>query len=167
MSRYSIGSNSGPATRFISLVRQFGIYTKLSYMLTSQQWMESNIAHSGPRFTIEYAIRGDGTTPGQEFYDGLETRWKARLFTLYSKLCDTGVIKNREQFNKFGPDDFFEFKAYQVRMPCYFRPGRRVVVTHGFIKKREGPAPRQEAERAVSIRAEYEEKLTSEARSRR
>src|SRR5271157_2016333 len=136
-------------------------------MLTSRQWMENNVAHSGPRFTIEYAIRKDSTVPARDFFTGLETRWKARLLTLYSKLCDTGVIKNTEQFNKFGTDDFFEFKAYQVRMPCYFCPGRRVVITHGFIKKREGPAPRAEAERARTIRIEYEERMASNGRSRR
>ena len=138
-------------------------------MLTSRQWMENNVAHSGPRFTIEYAIRKDSTVPARDFFTGLDTRWKARLLTLYSKLCDTGVIKNTEQFNKFGIDDFFEFKAYQVRMPCYFCPRRRghVVITHGFIKKREGPAPRAEAERARTIRTEYEERMASNGRSRR
>jgi hypothetical protein len=52
-------------------------------------------------------------------------------------------------------------------MPVYFRPGKRAVITHGFIKKREGPAPRQEAERARAIRVEYEERLASESRNRR
>jgi hypothetical protein len=129
--------------------------------------MESNVAHSGPRFTIEYAIRNDATVPGRDFFNSLEPRWKARLLTLYSKLCEAGVIRNTEQFNKFGVDDFFEFKAYQVRMPCYFRPGKRVVITHGFIKKREGTAPRSESERARSIRAEYEDRITSKEGSRK
>lgn len=136
-------------------------------MLTSDQWMEKNVAHRGPRFTIEYAIRRDASIPGLDFFNGLEPRWQARLLTLYSKLCDAGVIKNTEQFNKFGVDDFFEFKAYQVRMPCYFCPGKRVVITHGFIKKKEWSALRPEGERARSIRAEYKERMTSNERSRK
>jgi Phage derived protein Gp49-like (DUF891) len=136
-------------------------------MLTFQQWMEPNVAHTGPRFTIEYAIRKDATSPGLDFFNGLDSRWKARLLTLYSKLCDTGVIRNKEQFNKFGVDDFFEFKAYQVRMPCYFRPGKRIVITHGFFKKREGAAPQSESERARNIRAEYEDRIAAKERTRR
>lgn len=81
-------------------------------------------------------------------------------------LGDTGRIRNPEQFGKF-TDGFFEFKAFQVRMPCYFRPDKRVVITHGFMKKKEGVAPKQEIERAVQIKTEYEERLTSEYRNRR
>jgi hypothetical protein len=41
------------------------------------------------------------------------------------------------------------------------------VITHGFTKKKEGQAPKQEVERAVQIKVEYEEKLTSDTKSRR
>src|SRR5438309_2363344 len=109
--------------------------------------MIQRIAYRGPKFTIEYAIRTDGSAPAQDFFNSLDTRWQARLVTLFIRLGDSGRISNTEQFNKFS-DEFFEFKAFQCRMPCYFRPDRRVVITHGFIKKKEGSAPRQEGERA-------------------
>lgn len=56
---------------------------------------------------------------------------------LFRVLGDTGRISNEEQFKKL-QDEFFEFKAFQLRLPCYHAPGRRgrVVVTHGFIKKK-------------------------------
>ena len=123
--------------------------------------MESNIAYRGVRFTIEYAIRNDNSIPALDYFNGLETRWQARLLTLYTRLGDSGRISNPEQFNKF-IDEFFEFKAFQVRMPCYFRPGSRVVITHGFYKKKEGSAPKQEGERAKTIKQEYEQRLASQ-----
>jgi phage-related protein len=52
-------------------------------------------------------------------------------------------------------------------MPCYFRPDKRVVITHGFTKKKEGAAPKQEFDRAQTIKTEYEGRLTSECRNRR
>jgi hypothetical protein len=52
-----------------------------------------------------------------------------------------------------------------VRLPCYYRPGREVVVTHGFIKKTEGPAPKQEGQRAWRIRREYDAKRNKPRRS--
>jgi hypothetical protein len=135
-------------------------------MLTLPKCMERFVAYSGSRFTIEYAIRNDASVPAMVFYNGLDTRWQARLLTLFTRLGDTGQIRNTEQFNKF-VDDFFEFKAFQIRMPCYFRPGKRVVITHGFFKKKEGPAPKPECERAKTIRHEYEERLTPGGRKLR
>lgn len=123
--------------------------------------MASNIAYRGVRFSIEYAIRNDNSVPAQDYFHGLETRWQARLLTLYQRLGDTGRISNTEQFNKFA-DEFFEFKAFQVRMPCYFRSDKRVVITHGFFKKKEGSAPKQEGERAKVIKQEYENRLASQ-----
>jgi len=128
--------------------------------------MHPIIAYRGVRFTIEYAIRRDGSVPALDFFKLIETRWQARLIILFKLLGDTGLIRNQEQFRKF-TEGFFEFKAFQVRMPCYFRPDKRVVITHGFTKKKESAAPRSEIERAVNIKLEYEERLTSEVRSRR
>jgi hypothetical protein len=128
--------------------------------------MHPIIAYRGIRFTIEYAIRRDASVPGRDFFNAIETRWQARLIVLFKLLGDTGQIRNLEQFRKF-TDGFFEFKAFQVRMPCYFRPGNRVIITHGFTKKREGAAPKSEIERAIQIKVEYEERLTSEGRNRR
>jgi len=128
--------------------------------------MHPIIAYRGIRFTIEYAIRRGGTVPALDFFNAIDTRWQARLLILFKLLGDTGLIRNPEHFGKF-TDGFFEFKAFQVRMPCYFRPDKRVVITHGFTKKKEGVAPKQEVERALQIKAEYEGTLTSESRNRR
>jgi hypothetical protein len=128
--------------------------------------MEPVIAYRGPRFTIEFAIRVDGSVPALDFYNQSELRWQARLNTLFKLLGDTGWIGNKELFRKF-TEGFWEFKAYQKRMPCYFRKDARVVITHGFTKKKEGAAPRQEVERAQTIRVEYEGRLTSGGSNRR
>jgi hypothetical protein len=128
--------------------------------------MRSNVAYRGGRFTIVYAIRGDESIPALDFFDGLDRQWQARFLTLYTRLGDTGRINNTDQFSKFG-DDFWEFKAFRYRMPCYYREGRKVVITHGFIKKKEGRAPEQEKRRAEDIQAEYEEKLNLGTTNRR
>jgi Phage derived protein Gp49-like (DUF891) len=128
--------------------------------------MRSNVAYRGIRFTVVYAIRIDESIPALDFFDGLDRQWQARFLTLYTRLGDSGRISNPEQFSKFG-DDFWEFKAFRYRMPCYYREGRQVVITHGFIKKKEGRAPEQEKTRASDIRREYEEKLELESKNRR
>ena len=135
-------------------------------MLTFHQCMEPIVAYRGSRFTVEYAIRGDESVPALDFYNGSETRWQGRLNNLFKLLGDTGQIRNKEHFRKFA-EGFFEFKAYQIRMLCYFRSDKRVVITHGFTKKKKGAAPKQEVDRAQTIKNEYEERLASDARNRR
>jgi len=135
-------------------------------MLTSSKCMEPVIAYRGSRFTVEFAIRIDGSVPGLEFFNQLQERWQARLLVLFKLLGDTGRINNKEQFRKFS-GEFFEFKAFQNRMPCYYRPDKRVVITHGFIKKKEGAAPKVESERAETIQKEYEGRISSSDWGRR
>jgi hypothetical protein len=116
--------------------------------------VSNNIAHSGSQFTIEFAEVGDGSMPAKSFLDHQEPKFQARMYALFKRLGDSGRIANQEQFKKL-TGEFWEFKSFQIRMPCYFAPGRRLVVTHGFIKKKDAVS-RQEKERAASIKAEYE-----------
>ena len=116
--------------------------------------MQKIIAYAGPLFTIEYATLTNGSVPGRDFLAQQDPRWQARVYSLYQKLGDLGAIQNREQFKKVS-DQFWEFKAFQVRMICYFLPGRRVVVTHGFAKKKDA-FDKREIRRAEAIKSEYE-----------
>lgn len=135
-------------------------------MLTSMECgFEPIIAYRGSLFTIEFAVRTDGSVPAHTFFTGLDARWQARFLVLFKNLGDMGRIRSREQFRKFS-GEFFEFKAFQNRMPCYYRPDRRVVITHGFIKKQDA-APKQEVDRAVTIKNEHDGRLASSGRCRR
>ncbi len=97
--------------------------------------MPDNVAYRGQKFTIYFAIRQNGSMPASEFLASQEFRWQARIHHLFKIIGDIGFICNDEQFKKF-EEPFYEFKAFQIRMPCYFRDGGCVVVTHGFIKKK-------------------------------
>jgi phage-related protein len=119
--------------------------------------MTDNIAYRGSKLTVEFAKLTNGSIPGLEFLVALEDRWQARLRALFEPLGEFGRITNQEQFRKVR-DEFWEFKCFQVRMLCYFRPGGRVVVTHGFTKKR-GDTPRSELLRARNIKTQYANKL--------
>jgi hypothetical protein len=82
-----------------------------------------------------YAVAADGTSPGEQFYEGLGDTDKAKLNKLFEVLGDLGRISNKEKFKKIEGSEFFEFKSFQIRMPCFFQDGGVVVITHGFIKK--------------------------------
>jgi hypothetical protein len=72
-------------------------------------------------------------------------------------LADEGKVGNKEQFKKIEGENFFEFKNFQIRMPCYFHTGARIIITHGFIKKEAWIRP-EEIDRMKRIRDEYEKK---------
>jgi hypothetical protein len=127
--------------------------------------MDNVVAYRGGSLTIEWARIDDGSLPGMDFYDGLQMRCQARLQTLFSRLGETGRIQNCEHFSRFD-DEFYEFKAFSVRMPCYFRTDKRVIITHGFWNKKKG-ATLAETERAKSIKNACEEMLASRKKCRR
>jgi hypothetical protein len=118
-------------------------------------WMWRPIAFKGARLTIVYAVCSDHTRPGEEFYDGLGDGDKAKLNKLFEHLGDHGKISNREKFKKIENTNFFEFKSFQIRMPCFFRQGRLVIITHGFRKK-DDKIPPAEIRRAERIKEEDE-----------
>lgn len=121
----------------------------------------SNVAYRGSRLTIEFAVLRDGTLPGRAFLEEQESGRQANIYALFTRLADAGRIDNREKFKKIEGSSFWEFKSFQVRMPCYFRPDQRVVITHGFTKKGDR-IKKSELSRAESIKSEYEGILASE-----
>jgi len=112
------------------------------------------LARGGPAKTVVYAVCANGTSPGFVFYrDELNDTEKAKMLRLFNKMGEHGRIANREQFKQIEGTDLFEFKSFQIRMPCYFLPGGLVVITHGFRKKGDRTPP-SEIDRATRIRQE-------------
>ena len=74
------------------------------------------------------------------------------------RLADEGKVANREQFKRIEGTDFYEFKNFQIRMPCYFHAGGRLILTHGFMKKKDWISP-EEIDRMKRIRDEYEKRI--------
>jgi len=120
------------------------------------------VAYRGSRFTIVYAVRLNQTSPGEEFYDALGDTDKAKLNKLFEVLGDHGKIVNEEKFKRIDDTKFFEFKSFQIRLPCFFAPGGLVVITHGFSKKKD-KTPKSEIARAEMIKKEDEERERDES----
>jgi phage-related protein len=107
-------------------------------------------------YTIACAMLKDGCCPGKDFFDELPPRDQAKLMNLFSRLAEHGKITNPEKFGDL-KEGFREFKSHQIRMRCRFTPGRLVVVTHGFVKKKD-KAPKEEIARAKRIFQEDQER---------
>ena len=113
--------------------------------------MDEHILYRGPQRIIEVAVLADRSAPAAEFLLALSDGDKAKMYALFKRLGDIGLINNKEKFKKIEGTNFYEFKSFQIRMPCFFEPGKRVIVTHGF-RKQGDKIPRSEIERAIRIR---------------
>ena len=110
------------------------------------------IAYQGSILAIVYAVIRNSTSPGLMFYEALALRDQAKLNTLFRYLGEKGHIHNEEKFKRIEGTGFWEFKSFQIRMPC-FRNGNLMIITHGFVKKKNA-MDTQEIDRANRFKAE-------------
>jgi len=115
------------------------------------------VLYKGQFYKVELAITANGRCPGNKFLDSLSKLDREKILRIIKRLANEGKVVNREQFKKIEGTDFYEFKNSQIRMPCYFHADRRVIITHGFIKKGDSIEPEQ-IDRMKRIRDEYEKR---------
>ncbi len=115
--------------------------------------IDSEIIYRGRCFTIS-GITVKGICLVQEFIEGLNEPDKQKVLALLQRSADNGPPKNKEKFNHL-KDKIFEFKSYQMRLLCFFATDKVILLTHGFIKKKD-KTPREEIERAKSLKASYQ-----------
>jgi len=110
-----------------------------------------------PNFDIKFYDKQDGTKPAEEFIMGLPLKMNAKMFRLLWMLEDNGP-ELREPQSKHLVDGIFELRARVgsdvSRVLYFFMVGKKVVLTHGFIKKTQ-KTPTEEIERAKRYRQEY------------
>ena len=115
------------------------------------------VLYKGQFYKVELAITANGRCPGNKFLDSLSKLDREKILRIIKRLANEGKVANRQQFKKIEGEEFFEFKNFQIRMPCYFHADGRVIITHGFIKKGDSIEPEQ-IDRMKRIRYEYEKR---------
>ena len=108
-------------------------------------------------FDINFYDKADGSKPVIDFILDLPPKMRTKVFRIIDML-ETNGAELREPYSKHLDDGIFELRA-QVgsdisRVLYFFMVGRKVILTHGFIKKTQKTPP-SEIERAKTYRAEY------------
>lgn len=94
--------------------------------------------YEGNFFTIRALELADGSCPVGEFLDRLGASDRRKLDVLFEMLGDHGRISNREKFRKLADtEQIWEFKSFQIRLLCFFAPGKLVLLAHEVIKKKD------------------------------
>ena len=97
-----------------------------------------------------------------DFFHSLDSKSQAKVILAVKLLAEYGTLL-REPYSKALENGIFELRTQSegkaIRL-LYFHTGdRRIVITHGFIKK-TGKTPRREIKRAIQYRKQFLEEQT-------
>lgn len=99
-------------------------------------------------WTTEFYVEDDGSSPVEEFLDGLDLKTRARFRWSMEQLRVRNV-QAREPLARHLEGDLWELREESrtniYRVVYFFFVGRRIVFLHGFQKKSQ-KMPRQEFE---------------------
>lgn len=108
-------------------------------------------------YQVVFFEKADGECPAEDFIDRLSDKMAAKIYRLLEMLSHNGPAL-REPYSKHLTDGIFELRAQAgsdiSRILYFFCIGKRIVVTHGFLKKTQKTPPR-EIMRAKAYRQEY------------
>ena len=118
-------------------------------------------------FRVAFYDKPDGSKPASEFLHELDAKMRAKMVRTID-IIKAGGPMVREPYSKHLDDGIYEARA-QVgsnisRVLYFFFDGRRIVLTHGFIKKTQ-KTPSSEIERAKIYRAEYQRRKENQDES--
>ena len=121
------------------------------------QKLKNYIAYEGLKFTIEWYFTEDGKIPALEYFNELDLDDKVKTIDLFKLMANEGKIYNQKKFRN-EHDKIYAFKPKPHRFMCFFFVGKRIIVTNGFIKKKD-ELPPEEKKRALKYQKDYEERF--------
>lgn len=106
----------------------------------------------------------DGTVPVDEFLDSIPNKLRTKTIRDLFLLEEYGNDPQGKR-TKHLDDGIFEVRSKQssniTRVLYFFRSGKKIILTHGFIKKTQKTPPR-EISLAKKYRADYLDRLKKE-----
>ena len=115
-----------------------------------------NIVATGPKGTVEYAVRTNGNAEAKAWLSSQSTKVRASFGVLFERLVNSGSqFSNKTQFRKLqGMDDVWEFKRGGNRLFC-FQHGRRWLLTHPYKKGHSNKHQTSSGKHAITVANEH------------
>lgn len=108
-------------------------------------------------YEVDYYEDENSNRPAEQFIDRLDAKMKAKVFGRLELLEENGSSLGMP-FSRHLSDGIFELRTVQgnniTRILYFFVVGKRVILTHGFIKKTQ-ETPLREIEKAKRIRSDW------------
>lgn len=109
------------------------------------------------KFQVDFYEKENGDCPMIEFLDSLDIKKRAKILRTIDILEKNGNDL-REPYSKLLGEGIFELRVKQgsdiVRALYFFCVGRKIIITHGFVKKTQ-KTPQSEITRALMCRRDY------------
>jgi len=111
------------------------------------------------KYLVCFYVLEDGTIPAKEFLSGLisnkaEKRIAAKLmYYLVQRIKKGQYPKSPEHYYYFNEHGFFELKAYQGRLFCFF-DGKLCITVYGWRKKSQ-KTPQRVIDKVNDYKEEY------------
>lgn len=109
-------------------------------------------------YRVEYYETAQGISPLAEFLNSTNHKLAVKINGEIALLEEFGP-QLRKPYSKYLAEGLFELRAIHAtsiaRVPYFFEPDRRIVLTHGFIKKQR-KTPSAEIDRAIRYRTDWE-----------
>ena len=109
------------------------------------------------KFEIEVYQKANGDVPFDDFLEALPKKLQAKVIRDVELLEQCGNSL-REPYSKHLSDGIYELRTKVstdiTRSLYFFFDGRRIVITHGFIKK-QSKTPQSEIDRAKEYRSDW------------
>ena len=114
-------------------------------------------------YQIEFVELENDVKPFEKFVLGLSVKDRAKVFetiNYFLKLRNAN-LPIKENLSKHLEDGIFELRCYLyekiARTLYFYQRQAKIIITHGFVKKGQ-KTPRNEIEKAKSLRESYERK---------
>ena len=111
------------------------------------------LIYKGDFFTIEWFYDEKGYSQPYEYFLNVSDVQKRKFLMLVKKMGDTGKIFDKTKFRN-EDDKIYAFKPQPDRYLCFFRIGKKIIVTNAFQKKTD-KLPVEEKEHAIMAMKKY------------
>ena len=109
------------------------------------------------QYQVLFYEKSDGTFPAEEFVNSLDDKMAAKVYRIFRMIEENGP-EIREPYSKHLDDGIFEVRAQVgtnlARVLYFFVIDKRIIATHGFIKKTQKTPP-SEIKRAKIFRDDF------------
>ena len=113
----------------------------------------SCLIYKGPFFTIEWFYDEKGYSQPYEYFLRSSAVQKRKFLLLVKKMGDFGKIIDKKKFRN-EDDKIYAFKPQPDRYLCFFKVGKKIIVTNAFRKKGD-KLPEQEKNLALNTMKKY------------
>ena len=114
---------------------------------------EDCVVYTGSCFQIEWYFDAEGNSQPFDYFQSCDLNQKRKFLMLCQRIGDFGKIMDKTKFRSEG-DDLFAFKPQPDRYICFFRKGKKIIITNAY-RKTGDKMPKNEKLLAIKLRADY------------